>query len=59
MVAAVEERETPVQISVTAQFADQAEGKAVLAKFQAVFDALDLDVSSITRMSTSLNDTNR
>ena len=50
---------SPVQISVSAMFDSPAEGKAVLASLQAVLDALDLDVSSVTRMSTSLNDTDR
>jgi len=53
----LEEKVSPVQISVTAQFGDPAEGKAVLAKLQAVLDVLKLDTSSVTRMSTSLTDT--
>ncbi len=56
MVTAADERESPVSLSVTATFDDPAEGKAVLAKLQAVLDVLDLEVSSVTRMSTSLND---
>lgn len=50
------ERESPVSISVTATFGDGAEAKAILAKLQAVLDALKLDTSSVSRMSTSLND---
>ena len=59
MAVAVEEKVSPVQIAVTAQFDDPAEGKKVLATLSAVLDTLDLDVSSVTRISTSLNDTNR
>ncbi len=59
MVTAAEEVVSPVQIAVTAVFDDPAEAKEVLGKLSAVLDVLDLDVSSITRMSTSLNDTNR
>ena len=51
-----EERIIPVNISVSAQFDDRAEARKVLDALNAVLNKLDLDKSSVVRISASLSD---